>query len=374
LALSLDPNNGKILFGVVNYYLTSGPVAESLDYVERLAKTYPRSYLHLRKHPRWSKTVAERFKKGLEASLKSPLASTLGLWMLAALAAEEKDWAQAVKYTEKIVERIEPVQDRWLLMNLGEYYLKMGNREEAARAVIQGLRISDNRLQMLEALFWRYRRDSVLDFYIEIRQKTAKFDPFVRANLKLVLGKAYFAMGDLPAAKQSLMRSLNERETSEAHAYLAEIALKEEDWTRAELESQRAIALEPENYRSHYLLARSLQEQHKYEAALEAIEEAIKYSKGQVAYLLNTQGWLKWSLQRYAEAVTDWHRASRLDPDNVQYLRQIGKAYEKLKNYRAAERFYLSALKIKPDDLDLRQDLAAMKELASQGKSPASKK
>jgi tetratricopeptide (TPR) repeat protein len=219
---------------------------------------------------------------------------------------------------------------------------------------------------MLQSFLGYFRKAAALDFYVEICQETAAFDASVRSTLPLMLGKAYFYDNNFDLAILQLKRSLQERETAEAHRYLAEIAIKKRDWDTAELESQRATVLDPGNRHFHTLFVRSLLAQEKYQSALEAVTRAIQEVKPPVPGFYNMQAQLHWKLEDYSAAIQAWETAKSIAPQNAYYPGQIARAYKILEDYNSAERYYLAALELKPADKKLQQELAEVRKLNGQ--------
>jgi len=285
---------------------------------------------------------------------------------LASIAASEKDWAQAAVYTEKVIQDSSSEISPSRYVDLGHYYLELQTHKKAKKAFIQALKISEDRNQMLQQLFSRYfRRPETLDFYVELCQETAVFDATVRNSLPLIIGRAHYHIGDFDAATRHLRRSLQERETAEAHRYLAEIAMKKKDWDTAELASQRATELEPKNAHYNLLYVRCLQAQKKYVQALEATRRAIQYAQPPRHDFYNIQAQLYWKLGDYQAAIESWDSAHEIAPRNAHYPRQIAHGYKMLQDFSAAERYYLAALKLKPADKRLQQELKEVRRLSN---------
>ena len=365
-ALATDPNNGEFLYNVVNYYLTTRSDEKSLHYVRRLAMVYPNAYKDLKKHPRWSEATDIQFKSGLRAATTNALIGEQALHLLTLIAAEESDWAQAAAYTNRIIQNSKSNISPGLYVNLGRYYFELKNYGEAKHAFLQALSISAKRDQMLQSLSGYFRKAAALDFYVQLCFETAAFDETVRSTLPLMLGKVYFYDNNFDLAVLHLKRSLQERETAEAHRYLAEIAIKKRDWDTAELESQRATVLEPRNSHFHSLFVRSLLAQEKYRSALEAVTLAIQEVKSPVSGFYNTQAQLRWKLEDYHAAIQAWETAKSIAPQNAYYPGQIARAYKMLEDFNSAERYYLAALELKPADKKLQQELAEVRKLNGQ--------
>ena len=325
---------------------------------------YPDAWGDLRSHPAWPGVVQGRFIEGLKIAASNRMTDCSALAILAGMAAEAKDWDQAATWMEQLIRQAGgrgPIAYGYYL-NLGWYLLKSGHPAEAKSAFLLGLRQSENRNETLNNLLSRFEESKALDLYLELAGNTASFDAGVLSSLPLIRGKAsLFITGDLEAAEGYFQQALQTRETAAPHRYLAEIAMKRKDWDKAELESHRAAMLDPRDSYLHYLLARSLEEQKRYMAALEAIGPAIQYAQRPNEYYYDMQGRLFSSINDYPAAIQAWEFARQLAPKNAGYTREIAQAYKMLKDYAAAERYYLAALGLDPGNGDIAKELQAVR-------------
>jgi tetratricopeptide (TPR) repeat protein len=244
---------------------------------------------------------------------------------------------------------------------LGHYYLKIGDQEKAKAAFFQALRFSPEPERTLNNLLWSFKQANALHTYIDLCTETSKYDESVRRSLPLFSGKAYYYNNDLDLAEENLRRYLKIQESAEAHFYLAEIAFRQKDWDTAEIESQICTVLEPENSHYHYLFARSLQAQKKFDSALESINKAIGYADPPRHYYYNMRGWLHWSMGKHQLAANDWEKGFEIAPENANYPAQIAMAYKNLEDYEEAERYYLAAIKLDPQNNRFRQQLESVR-------------
>ena len=253
-ALAVAPNSPIFVQAMVQYYSKTGQTDKSLEYVNRLASISPQIYFSLKKYSFFSEPMEDQFREGLEETVKNPLARREALKALAAISAGRKDWAQAAAYIEAMLGRYQEARLPHFYVDLGVYYLRLGNQEKAKKSFLQGLRISDSPTQMLQRIFGYFRAPEAMDLYVELCHTAAAFDERVASNLSLILGKAYFSWGELDAASEYFNKSLRERETPEAHRYLAEIAMKKKDWYTAERSYVAALKLNPNDKKLHHRL------------------------------------------------------------------------------------------------------------------------
>lgn len=253
-ALTVAPNSPLFVQAMVQYYSKTGQTDKSLAYVNRLALISPQLYGSLKKHSVLYGPMEDQFRQGLEEAAKNPLARREALRALAAISADRKDWALAAAYLEKMLSSYQQARLPHFYVDLGRYYLQLNKPEEAKRSFLQGLRISDNPGQVLQRIFGYFRAPEAMDLYVELCRAAAAFDERVHSNLSLILGKAYFSRGDFDTASEYFNKSLREKETPEAHRYLAEIAMKRKDWYTAERYYLAALKLNPNDKKLHHKL------------------------------------------------------------------------------------------------------------------------
>jgi tetratricopeptide (TPR) repeat protein len=361
-ALETDPNNGKFLYAIVNYYLFSPKPEDCLPHLKRLAMVYPNAYHYLKGNPNWSDALRDSFKDGLKRGAETPLTGQQALSMLGFMAGEEKDWGSAIAYTEKLIRGSSADISTDSYTTLGRYCLQRPDQPRARTAFLQALKLSKNREQTLQSLLSTCIQANALDLYLDLCKETATFDTTVRNRLPLILGRAYFQGNDMEDAQRYFQQSVHTKETAEARRYLVEIALRKNDWDAAEINSQRATVLEPGNSDYHWLFARSLEGQKKYRQALEAIETAIRCADRPHSGYSFLQGSLHWALGDYVSAKGSWQTAHELAPQNVTYVRRIGDAYRMIGDLTNAEQYYLITLRLNPYDVKLREDLEAIRQ------------
>ena len=253
-ALAVAPNSPIFVQAMVQYYSKTGQIDKSLEYVNRLALLSPQIYFSAKKYSFFSEPMEDQFRQGLAEAAKNPLARREALKALAAISAGRKDWAQAAAYIEEMISSYKETRLPHFYVDLGVYYLKLGKPEKAKKSFLQGLKISDNPTQMLQRIFGYFRAPEAMDLYVELCRTAAAFDERVAGNLSLILGKAYFSRGELDTASEYFNKSLREKETPEAHRYLAEIAMKRKDWYTAERSYLAALKLNPNDKKLHHKL------------------------------------------------------------------------------------------------------------------------
>jgi len=360
-ALETDPNNGKFLFAVVNYYLSGPKPEECAPYLKRLAMAHPSAYHHLKENPNWTESFRDTFREGLKDVPETALTGRRALSMLGFMAGEEKDWGAGIAYTREFIRSSGADISSDPYVTLGLFLLKLPNQPEARTAFLQALKLSKTREQTLLAILSPCIQSDALDLHLDLCRETATFDATVRNRLPLILGRAYFYANKMEEAQHYFQQSVQARDTAEARRYLAEIAFRKGDWDAAEIQSQRATVIEPNNSQNHFLFARSLEAQKKYKSALGAIAEAIRLARPPREGYYTMQGTLCWALKDYNGAIEAWKSGHQLAPQNADTLRRIAEAYRMMHDYPLAEHYYLAALELLPQDKALQTELESIR-------------
>ena len=122
-ALKLDPNNGWYRYYAVQFSLYTGDWAKAVENMEKLAKTSPLKYFDI-SFPGWKGRGRDLFQGSLSAAAKNQLINIDALSVLAFIAAEKKQWPQAVAYMNEMITRSPINQRRSLLVRMAFYQLK----------------------------------------------------------------------------------------------------------------------------------------------------------------------------------------------------------------------------------------------------------
>lgn len=356
-ALMTDPNNGKYLFGLVNYYFSSGEEDKGLTYAKRLARVHPATYGHLKSLEAWTPSEGRGFKEALTSARRNIFVNREALATLTTLAEAEGNWSEALRYAQDWARLVGPEEKAEPLFRLGRYHLKLAQKEESRKAFVEALKLSRDRVASIESLFWFFNQTGAWDFYLELTRAAAGFDASVKHWLPFLSGRIFWGAGEGEEARRQFKLSLNIQETAEARRFLAEIALAKQDWGLAEAESRHATELEPGNHYYYFLNAHALQGLNKPEAALKSIEKAIKLSPQPNPHYFNNQAWSYWGLGQWREAIRAWEEAGRLDPKNAHYKQYIAMAYKQMKDYDSSRKYLEAALELDPNNEEAKRQL-----------------
>lgn len=147
-----------------------------------------------------------------------------------------------------------------------------------------------------------------------------------------------------PAAKAAALRALQMDDSlAEAHASVALVKLSYDwDWSGAEKEFKRAIALNPNyamahNWYSQYLLAAG-----RTDECLREITMASDLDPRSLAIRM-TAGLIHARLRQYDKAAEEFRRANEIDPNNSTALKSLGYIYEKKSMFKEAGAAYEKA-------------------------------
>ena len=132
------------------------------------------------------------------------------------------------------------------------------------------------------------------------------------------LGTAYLRVGQRARARDVLRRGLEiDPDNYHLNLHMAGVYREAGLPGRALAYIQRAIDAVPARGRAHYLLARILMDQGKYDDARAAFDTALQYGVNNPADVLHTAGMLEIMQQRWGEAAARFEQAVSLDESFV---------------------------------------------------------
>ena len=136
-------------------------------------------------------------------------------------------------------------------------------------------------------------------------------------------------------ARRLLAWSLNKR---------GELLDEDQQPTEALEDFQRAVELDPRNWRAIHNRGVSLAQSGKYKEAMADFDRTIDLQRRFVKAYFN-RGELRYELGQFAEAIEDYNLAIRLRPDDSAAYNSRGHAYYRLGNYRGALDDYTAAIR-----------------------------
>jgi len=195
----------------------------------------------------------------------------IALLSLGGLAASEKDYQRAIEYTElarPLFKQVGSAHDFIVLWNLAEYYLSLGNSDQALQFCEEMKPIAENtgnRRLLAEIIAWQSRvlaRYGKLDDALETGKTSLKLAYEISNAHDIAwhtweLGEVYRLMGDLPQARAYYQQALPFFEGISDfvglgfyHRGLADIAMMQGDWEGARQKYLQALAVQEKEQRS----------------------------------------------------------------------------------------------------------------------------
>lgn len=165
-------------------------------------------------------------------------------------------------------------------------------------------------------------------------------DGFLRGRLGALLVR----LGEVADGERQLRLALDKgQDRSPAVLYaMATVARQRSDWPDVERWSRQALEISPSMSSAWNLLAASLEEQARFDDALEAYSEAIREDPGNWQALYN-HALLLSRQQRFAEARDLFERVLLLEPDHGPTHFQLGMIYAVALGDDAKARYHLEA-------------------------------
>jgi tetratricopeptide (TPR) repeat protein len=361
-ALEKDPNNGRYLFLLAHHYISTGNQELASKYVRRLAGVAPEVLPRLRSNPQWSSQQENDFRDGLIANRSNTLIGVEILSTLADMAEGKGQLDEARQYIQTLINLLGDQTTPWEYMRLLKIALAQGDLDLARQAARRSVEISSDPKRTFDAIFWYYVRSNEVQEYVnELREMVKKY-PGIKKHMNLLLGRAQFYLNQLDKAEASLSAYLEKNNNVNAHRYLAQIAIKQQDWSLAEAHASNILKIEPNDAAAYYMLAKSQQGRKRYLEALLNINMAIKLSKDKVSYQFDSRAWINWFMDNYQDAIADWQVA--FDMNQQKYsgsLYWIAMAYQKLNNPGKAREYLELAAKYRPDDASVKRELSRLR-------------
>lgn len=154
----------------------------------------------------------------------------------------------------------------------------------------------------------------------------------LEAQLYQVLGDAYHGEGDNRSSDEAYEESLKRRpdDAGTLNNYAYYLCVRKKNLDKAEVMSQRANLLEPDNSNYEDTLAWILYARESYVQAAVYIAKALIHSNGKSATLYDHQGDILFRTGKTAEAVENWKKAKAFGSKDLNLGRKIAnrKIYE----------------------------------------------
>lgn len=199
----------------------------------------------------------------------------------------------------------------------------------------------------------------------------AALDPSFRPFIYQKLSYLYLLEQDTPAAEDALLRGLNLYPDDGNLAYhLGLLYAVSGDHPAAVRYLEQVVRLQPEHAEAlnnlAFLYAQSGQQ---LERAVDLVQRALRLEQRAAYY--DTLGWIYFKLERYAAALEQLQQAHLLLPDDAQILEHLGDVHAAMHHPEQARAAYLEALRIQPDNNELKQKLdLACEESAPECQAP----
>ncbi|HET9529161.1 MAG TPA: tetratricopeptide repeat protein [Blastocatellia bacterium] len=144
-----------------------------------------------------------------------------------------------------------------------------------------------------------------------------------------------------PKARSAALKALQLDESlAQAHASMGLVKLSYDwDWSGAEEEFKKALALNPDYARAHSRYSQYLLAAGRNEESLREIDLARRLDPKSIAITM-TAGMIYSRLGQYDQAVEEFRRAIEMDPNNSSAFKSLGYLYQKRSMFKEAEAAY----------------------------------
>ena len=292
------------------------------------------------------------YRKGLELS---PADTTLRLELTAALKSAER-YDEAVAEYEALVE-MQP-DNLQIYRELGELYLQLEDENRAKSTYDRMIHREPGNAEIHAALADIYASHEWKDAAVAAYEKAASLAP---DNLDYIqyYGEYYLRQGEREKTLGIWRRMVaGDKAVAANYDRLARLLWNHNFRADAITASRNAAALAPEEYRYREVLARRLMQNREYDAALTEYAEASKLAPNPF-----------FAEQMYAQQIEIFLRqgilAEKIEtmtatPKTFDREKILAKMYIKLGNVTDAIESWIQAKTIKPDDVSVNRELAAL--------------
>lgn len=179
-------------------------------------------------------------------------------------------------------------------------------------------------------------------------------------QLRIRLGKAYWRLAKWESARKCFELALAERpEDSGLRIDLVRLLLLQGDMEAAEKEIRKLSSLSPDNPEVHLLWGDLFMLENRIKDALPRYQKALSLSSGEVRYLLKMAVCLH-GLKKDHEAGAYFDRAQKRDNRSFQDFLHFADYYSYRNDDIRAESSLLGAVRLEPENLNVRMRLATL--------------
>jgi tetratricopeptide (TPR) repeat protein len=297
----------------------------------------------------------EHFEKALETPVRQTDIDVRALLSRLYVAADQFD--KAIPLLTDIVKEAPSWRDGPSL--LMEAYSGAGKTKEALDWLEDAAPDNPQLYSTLAGFYARERRwvDAAGAYEQALKASPRSFD--LRVNLASMLLNTG-SRTDLLRARDVLREAIGIRGTDErALTLLSQAERRSGDPAAAEAAARKAIGQNTRNPRSYFVLAEALEDQHRFQAVVDALAPAVSSLRGTadgafaLSMLLPHLGFAYQELGQFDKAIQVFEDARKLVPNDPSMTTYLIRAQMAAKNYTAAAEIAHTARAQSPDDLRL---------------------
>ncbi len=244
-----------------------------------------------------------------------------GWHLLGIVAAQRKEYAQAIKRIAKAIE-LQPNQALFH-RNIGNAYKDNRNHDQAIAALHRALELDPKSWQLLYDLGLLYAANGNYTSAINHLQDFANKQPDdfnAHSNLGVAYGKAGLTKNAITAFEKALALKPEDIHTlnNASNAYI-----ENEDYEAAIVACRKAIAINPQYSEARYHLALALQKQDKLNEAAKSYQQALAI-RPEYPDALNNLGNIYSKQGKFSEAIKCYQKALEIEPQLKNTLYTLG--------------------------------------------------
>lgn len=312
---------------------------------KKLAYLSPDAYSKLIQENIWSDIIQKSYMEGLWKAIDDSLHPQKAYAALSGIYENNNDWSEAIQYYRKSIQTKEMNQNE--LFHLGSLYLHAGDDVSAQDAFFAFYRqsVSKNALNDITSLYITSQNyNGLISLYDKIVSLPKGPNDIRNEVEKLIKSK------QIEIAEKILKNILMDSPQADDYVFLALISKSRREWLEMAHHIDRAIELDPSNASYRHLKSQAFLRLGQPQKALAEANHAIELQSVADPRLFDFRAKLLFRHHRFNEALTDWKRAIKLDPDNANYYVRAGNASIKAGDIAMGIQYYKIALELKPKD------------------------
>jgi tetratricopeptide (TPR) repeat protein len=262
---------------------------------------------------------------------------------------EEERWSEAAIVYQQAIEHHPTYAEGWQM--LADTQLQLGDQESATTHYQQAIALQPDTqawvyLSLGQLLVEQERWMEAIAVY---QQAIERFPN--HANLRQALSTAQMRSGNIEAAiaEYQATITLDPQQPSWVYLSLGQLLVEQGQLVEAIAVYQQAIELDPDRVEAYRLLAVAQDRAGQIEAAITTYQQAIALDGSSAPWIYLMLGQLFAGQERFEEAIAVYQQAIAIHPDRAEPYRLLGTVYNSQGNVEAEIASYRKYIELQPE-------------------------